>query len=213
MSDTLSSVFSALFQTTQSQLGYLYLDVLLNETLTLPSEVTKYPIEDGSGDISDHITMNNEELNIVGAISAATSFGAEFGSKCYSKMTDAIDQLRSMHEDRTTFDVITGLGQYEDMGFTSLSIARQSGDKGGQWLNITAQLRKVKKVSLKTTELPADTSSTANGKTGSTEKRGGKSGDDSWDTSGGKQQTGFLKTNNNISNITTKGLSAVGISM
>ena len=108
-----SDVFSFFSETSKTTLGYLYLDVLTTETLTLPSEVTKYPVEDGDGDVSDHITMGNEELEIDGLISAATSFGVEFGSKCYSKMIDAIDQLRTMHEERATITVVTGLGQYE----------------------------------------------------------------------------------------------------
>src|SRR4051812_44967009 len=98
MSGTLSNVFSMFFSSTQSQLGYLYLDVLVTESLDLPSDVTKYPIEDGNADVTDHIVMNNEELTIQGLISAGSSFGMEFGaigsSLCYNKLTDAIDQLR-----------------------------------------------------------------------------------------------------------------------
>lgn len=175
------SIFSLFFENQQSQLGFLYLDVLASEQLSLPSEVTKYPVEDGSEDVSDHITCNNEELEIHGTISASTSFGMEFGPLCYSKLIDAIDQLRQMHEDRQPIKIVTGLGQYEDMGFTALTIMRQSSDKGGQWLDITASLRKIKKVALKEAELPPDSPSDsdktgAKGKTGTSEKKAGKSG-------------------------------------
>ena len=181
MSGTLSSVYSFFYENQMSQLGVLFLDVLTQESLSLPSEATKYPVEDGSEEISDHITRGNEELTIQGSISAATSFGMEFGSQCYSKMIDAIDQLRAMHKERKPITIQTGLGRYEDMAFTQLTVQRQAGDKGGQWLDINATLRQIKKVALKETELPPDRASNtdgAKGKTGKTEKRGGK-GDES----------------------------------
>jgi hypothetical protein len=191
--DAASDVFSFFSETSKTTLGYLYLDVLTTETLTLPSDVTKYPVEDGNGDISDHITMNNEELEIDGLVSAATSFGMEFGSKCYSKMIDAIDQLRTMHEERQPITVVTGLGQYEEFAFTGLTVTRTSGDKGGQWLSIKANLRKIKKVALKKTDLPADTKTdgtgSASGKTGSTENRTGKSGESSTPPSDGGRES------------------------
>jgi hypothetical protein len=155
-----------------SQLSYLSLDVLVTETVTLPSDVTKYPIEDGSGDFTDHITAHNEEIKISGMISAATSFGMEFGPLCYSKMIDAVDQLRKMHKERTTVTVQTGLGKYEDMAFTDLSIERSNSPTvGGQWLTINAGLRKIIKVTLKTADLPPDPNSSAAGKTGKTEQK------------------------------------------
>lgn len=176
------ALFGLFFTNQLSQLGYLSLDVLTTETLTLPSDVTKYPIEDGSGDFTDHITAHNEELKITGQISASSSFGMEFGPLCYSKMIDAIDQLRSMHQERNVFTIITGLGKYEDMAFTDLSIERSASGSGGQWLTINAGLRKIIKVTLKTTELPPDenkTSGSAKGKSGKTEKKTGKGGQSS----------------------------------
>jgi hypothetical protein len=216
VSGVASDVFSFFSETSKTYVGYLYLDVLTTETLTLPSDVTKYPVEDGNGDVSDHITMNNEELQIEGLISAATSFGMEFGSKCYSKMIDAIDQLRTMHEDRATITVVTGLGQYEDFAFTSLSVTRSSSDKGGQWLSIKANLRKIKKVSLKKTDLPADTASTtaasgsASGKTGQTESRTGRSGESSKPPTTAIDQSPFRAAVHGAQDYGQRALNAVG---
>src|SRR4029079_6347961 len=120
------SVFSWFFSIGQSKLGYLSLDVLVSESLSLPSKVTMYPVEDGNEDITDHITAGNEELTIVGSIASGSAFGMEFGSRCYSKMIDAIDQLRKMHKERKMVTVVTGLGKYEDMAFTNLSIDRNN---------------------------------------------------------------------------------------
>lgn len=189
-----SKAISFFAETSKTYLGYLYLDVLTTETLTLPSDVTKYPVEDGNEDISDHITRNNEELEISGLVSAATSFGMEFGSKCYSKMIDAVDQLRTMHTERKTITVVTGLGQYDDFAFTSLVITRSASDKGGQWLDIKANMRQIKKVELKKTDLPADTASKTDGtnpsqKTGKSESRTGKSGESSTAPSDGGRES------------------------
>ena len=182
-----SSVFSMFYGSNRSQVGYLELDVLITENLSLPSEVTKYPIEDGS-EISDHITQGSEELNITGSISGSTSFGLDFfgdpfsgGGVCRSKLIDAVDTLRKMHKERKVIKVITGLGTYEDMAFTALSFNRQSGDKGGNWIDINASLRKIVKVKLKQTELPpeqAKASDGTKGRTGKTESKGGKTGKD-----------------------------------
>jgi hypothetical protein len=163
---------------TNSMISYLMLDVLTTENLSLPSDVTKYPIEDGSGDFTDHITAHNEEIKITGMISSATSFGIEFGPLCYSKMIDAIDQLRKMHKARTTVTVVTGLGKYEDMAFTDMTIDRSnSANIGGQWLTINVGLRKIIKVTLQTTDLPPEqnAASDVKGKTGKTEQKVSKS--------------------------------------
>src|SRR4029079_3138122 len=142
--------FSMFFAIGQSKLGYLSLDVLVSESLSLPSKVTEYTVEDGNEDISDHITAGNEELTISGSIASGSAFGIEFGSLCYSKMIDAIDQLRKMHKERKVITIQTGLGKYNDMAFTSLTIERSnSPNLGGQWLNINATLRKIRKVALK----------------------------------------------------------------
>jgi hypothetical protein len=176
--------FSMFFQTQLSQIGYLSLDVLVSENITLPSKVTEYPVEDGNEDISDHITAGNEEITINGAISASSSFGMEFGSKCYSKLIDTIDQLRKMHKERKTFTVVTGLGKYEDMAFTNLTIDRNnSPTTGGQWLTINASLRKIRKVSLKQADLPPDNAAAGatKGKTGKTAAKSGQSGKAAYD--------------------------------
>jgi hypothetical protein len=192
MSGSIGNPFSLFYQTKQSQLGYLYLDVMVTENLVLPSEVTKYPIEDGNEDVTDHITQNNEELTITGAISASKSFGLILSGFTGSgnpfdslmttstKLINAIDQLRTMHKARQPITVYTGLGKYEDMAFTNLSINRQAGNVGGNWLDINASLRKIKKVALKESQLPPDKAADdGKGKTGQTERRSGKSGDSS----------------------------------
>jgi len=172
------SLFSTIF-VKKSTVGFLSLDVLVTENLKLPSDVTKYPVEDASEEISDHITRNNEELSITGSVSSSEILSLEFGS-CMTKLINAVDQMRSMHKERKPVTVVTGLGKYEDMAFTNLSITRSNGANGGGWLDINADLRKIKKVALKETELPPDKAKDgeggAKGKTGTSENRRGSSG-------------------------------------
>ena len=191
--------FSMLFHIGQSKIGYLNLDVLVSESLNLPSDVTKYPVEDGDEDVSDHITAGNEEITINGAIASGSAFGIEFGLLCYSKMIDAVDQMRKMHKERKTFTVVTGLGKYEDMAFTQLTLDRNNSPTlGGQWLTINATLRKIRKVSLKQADLPPDQvggdgdgdSTGTKGKVGATEKKAGKSGAAAYDPNKSLAKTG-----------------------
>jgi hypothetical protein len=179
MSGLISKATSFLFPMPQSKIGVLTIDALVTENIKLPSEVTKYPVEDGSEEISDHITANNEELTITASVASGTAYGFELGS-CKSKLINAVDQLRQMHKDRKTITIVTGLGQYKDMAFTNLTINRSNSDRGGGWLDVNADLRKIKKVTLKTADLPADKAATgpggADGKTGKSEARTSKSG-------------------------------------
>jgi hypothetical protein len=178
--------FGIIYLTKRSTLGHLQLDVLMKETIEFPSEVTKYPVEDGTPEISDHITQQNETLEIQASISASELLSFEFGT-CTSKLIDAMQQMREMHKARQPIKVVTGLGTYEDMAFTKLSMTRTAGgDAGGSWIDITAQLMKIRKVSLQTTNLPAEkTADKAKGKTGATESRSGTTTPASNDPSAG----------------------------
>jgi hypothetical protein len=163
-------IFS-MFMNKKTTVGFLSLDVLVSENLKLPSEVTKYPVEDGSEEISDHITQSNEELSITGRVASGEILSFDFGA-CHTKLVSAVDQLRSMHKARKPIKVVTGLGSYEEMAFTSLSVTRSNGADGGNWLDINADLRKIKKVALKETNLPPDKASDgAKGKAGNSERR------------------------------------------
>lgn len=180
-------IFSLLFMTRRSTLGLISLDVLVSETLDLPSKVTQYPVEDGGPDISDHITQGTEELAINGMISHGGIDAFEFGI-CTHKLIDAIETFRDMHTSRQTITVVTGLMVYEDMGFDGVTITRNnSNDRGGNWLEISAKLKKVIKVTLQEGELPpdqvdatdGDPEGSTKGKTGKTEgkfNKGAKKG-------------------------------------
>jgi hypothetical protein len=180
-------VFSFLqFQDRRSKLGGLILDVLVSEEIELEAEVTRYPVEDGTI-ISDHITQGPERLRISGLVSTADVTAFAFVTSAVSllrgedgpgatKLVDAIDLLRSMHKARALVTVSTGQMLYEDMGFTRLKAVRSNGDKGGNWLEINAELMKVRKVKLKTAEVPEKPAQgAAQGRTGTTNTPAGRS--------------------------------------
>ena len=171
-------IFSMLFETRRSTLGVVTLDVLVSEDLELPSVVTQYPVEDGGPEISDHITQGNEKLSISGSVSNANVEAFEFGSGG-SKIIDVIESFREMHSDRKPIKVVTGIGVYEDMGFNGLNITRgNSNDKGGNWIDIKANLIKVVKVKLEEGDLPPEqVAKGTKGKAGKTETKYSKTGE------------------------------------
>lgn len=175
-------IFSMFYQTQRSTLGHLTLDVLNQENIGLPNNVTQYPVEDGGQEISDHITMSSETLQISGSVSSVDAVGIEFG-RCTSKLIDAIQMLREMHKNREVIKVVTGLGVYEDMAFSKMDIARSaSGDRGGNWLDISANMIKITKIALAQAELPPDkvvaepAAAGTKGRVDKTEKPTGQSG-------------------------------------
>jgi hypothetical protein len=189
-------VFSFLqFQDRRSKLGGLILDVLVSEEIELEAEVTRYPVEDGTI-ISDHITQGPERLRISGLVSTADVTAFAFVTSAVSllrgedgpgatKLVDAIDLLRSMHKARALVTVSTGQMLYEEMGFTRLKAVRSNGDKGGNWLQIDAELMKVRKVKLKTAEVPEKPAAKpAQGRAGATNTPAGRSSSSSTQAAG-----------------------------
>lgn len=152
-------------------IGVLELDALLDENTSLRSQITEYPIEDGSV-ISDHITQESETLSLEGVITGAgTLFNIAAGK---SKLIAAKETLRTLHKNRELITIITGVDVYEDFAIESCDINRNSDD--GEQFSVSMELRKVNKVSLRTEEIPPEkTSGTATGKAGKTKAKSGKS--------------------------------------
>lgn len=202
----------------RTKLGVLLLDVLATEELSFPSEVSMYPVEDGT-QISDHITQEPERLRLGGLISTADVSGgfgiaAAFGFSTdnSSKLIDVIEALRQMHKARAPINISTGQLVYYDMAFSNLEARRSSDGDGGNWLNVSAELVKITKVKLKTADVPApeNTSGEAAGRAGETNKPGGRSTPNSNSSSGNsaaanaqgttpaRDQTAALRVRNNV---------------
>jgi hypothetical protein len=168
-------VISLSFDQAQSVVGQLVLDALLSEEISLEGEVTLYPIEDGSL-ITDHIFQGAEKVRISGVVSTddIAAFSLSAGGK--TRLVDAIDTLRSMHKERALITVSTGIQQYAEMGIASLKAVRSSDGRGGNFLEINAELVKIRKVKLKTAEVPEEKATrSAKGRAGQTNTPAGKS--------------------------------------
>lgn len=154
----------------RTTIGVLELDALLTESTALSSQITEYPVEDGTV-ISDHITQESERLSLSGVITGAgTLFNVGLGKY---KLISAKETLRELHANRELITIVTGLDVYQDFAIESIEIERNSDD--GERLNITAEFRKINKVTLRTEEMPPEkTAPSAKGKTGKTKANVGK---------------------------------------
>lgn len=190
----------------RTMLGVLLLDALLTEEINFDSEVTLYPVEDGTT-ISDHITEGPERVRIGGVISTADVSGgsgslSSFGfsaSTQVTKLIDVIEALKEMHVARELVEVSTGQLVYRDMAFTHLAAKRSSDGLGGNWVSIEAELIKVNKVRLKTADVPAPETmnAPAAGRGGETNKPAGQSTPSGSNTSGSASGSA---TNSNAAN-------------
>jgi hypothetical protein len=179
--------------TIRASLGAILLDCLLSEEITYESQVTLYPVETGV-EISDHITQGSKKVRISGVIStkdvsSGFGFSSLFGyaTDNSAKLIDIVEAMEKMHSDRAIVDIYTNQILYETMAFTSLNISRSADQMGGNWASIKAELIKIRKVSLKTADVPAEekTAEPAKGRSGETNKPAGKS-----NASGAESQNG-----------------------
>lgn len=143
--------FGLSFNITKTEIGLIALDVLVNERISFDGRVTRYAVEEGA-DISDHIKRGNKTVSISGLISASEAYAVNLFSR-KSRLIDAIAAIEAMNEKQTPFTVITGLGQYDDMGMEDVSINRSNSGLGGNWIDISANFVRIRKVNLKTTTI------------------------------------------------------------
>lgn len=165
---TVSLVFATGYARTT--IGTVQLDALLVETVELTSRATSYAVEDGPP-VTDHITQESEVLQLSGVISAAEVTLFEVAGR--SKMVAAKDALRKIHQDQLPITVLTGLDLYADMAMESCKLSR--GNNGGNAFEVTCALKKIRRVVLRTAEIPpAKVAPRAKGKAGQTKANGGK---------------------------------------
>lgn len=159
---------------TRSQIGELVLDILDEEEIDLPGEVTKLPVETGS-EVSDHIFIKADGLKIKGQIASGSGVLFDFsGTTGITKLVDAVEQLRELRAARELITVTTGLTFYDNMGIGNLKISRR-GNGEGNWLSIDMELTEVKTVKLRTAEVPAGANTPTGNRTGNTNTPAGRS--------------------------------------
>jgi hypothetical protein len=160
----------------QPELGALLMDVTLTEEVRLEADVTQFWVEDGTI-ISDHVSQGPKNVRIAGVIATADIGAYSFGNNGDAKVVDVMETLDRIHAERALVTISTGQMQYTDMAFFNLTATRTADADGGNWLSITADARKVRKVGLRTAEVPADNvrqTDPAAGRAGQTNKPAGK---------------------------------------
>ncbi|SSW67322.1 hypothetical protein AVE30378_02562 [Achromobacter veterisilvae] len=166
-----------------SSIGVIPLDALISEATELESEATSYAVEDGPP-VTDHIAQDSERLALDGWVTAAEAtllggLGRDLAGAPNSlgtgrqKLISAKAALRKIHADRLPITITTGLDVYADFAMTRCSIGRTN--DGGDKISITAELRKIRKVTLRQADIPPEkTSGSASGKAGGTKTNAGK---------------------------------------
>jgi hypothetical protein len=135
------------------------LDAMVDERTTLSSRATYYPVESG-GEITDHVSRESETMSLSGIITSASA--TAYGAAGWTKLVEAKDLLRKIHEDRAPITVETGIDTYELMVMERCVIGRNN---EGDGYTIDADFRQIVKVDLNTSALNATTNKAGKSKT------------------------------------------------
>lgn len=163
------------------------LDANLNEVEELESDITQYPVEDGSP-MSDNIALKSSQLSVDGIVTnMSTDYIGSSGLVGKAKFTLAKSILKGLYAARQTVTVISGLDVYPDMGIRNIRISRTA--PKGQ-LDISLRLIAIRKVTLQTVSSNFAPGKTA-GKGGATKSKSTNQ-DDTPDASKSAQGTTIL---------------------
>jgi hypothetical protein len=110
----------------RKKIGFLELDAVLNETITLSNTITSSPIETGER-ITDHIYNEPLELSLDCIVSESDPLRAAEGQKRTTRM-EAYETLRDIWQSKTPIDVVAGYEVYTNMLVSSISIPRTNTD-------------------------------------------------------------------------------------
>ena len=135
-----------------SGVGEIELDASLSESHQFASEVTQFPVEDGSV-ITDHIQNKPDQVSINGFVTNTPirSFADVAGAADLVRLSGvsgrtelALETLLNIHRFRELVTIVTNLKAYNDMALTSLTIPRNAAI--GDTLEFSADFVKVVKV-------------------------------------------------------------------
>jgi hypothetical protein len=102
----------------KKSIGLLMLDAMLSESHSYQSQVTMYPVEDGSN-ISDNVLNEPFELSIEGVITENHLDGLISGG-----VSDAYKSLLKMRDDKEPVTIVSSLDVHKNMLIKSIDIPR-----------------------------------------------------------------------------------------
>lgn len=150
-----------------SRIGVVHIDAVIEETHVFENLVTEHPVEDGSPR-SDHIVNLPVKIEMEGRITdtpstssssfvtgaaglvagglglspVAVALGTSLlNSRLPGRGKSAYQELVALYQSRNTFSVLTGLNEYVNMTFISLSFPRTKDD--GRSVRFKASLQEI----------------------------------------------------------------------
>jgi hypothetical protein len=129
-------------------IGALALDAALSENHSFESEVSQFPVEDGSI-ITDHIVNKPDSVTINGLVTdSPIDLAVLFSSLGSVRSQAAFELLEELHRTREPVKIVTNLKVYESMAMRSLSIPKNA--KVGSALEFTATFVQIRIVTSET---------------------------------------------------------------
>lgn len=141
---------------TRPKIGVLELDCSISETHTYNSEISAYPVEDGSV-ITDHIRNLPERLSISGFITNNPVVQVQSsditGEETVGNFVNlAFEEIQKIRNNREPVDIVTGLKVYSNMALESLTIPRSASI--GDTFRFDANFVEIKIVNTETVVIP-----------------------------------------------------------
>lgn len=143
----------------RGNIGGVSIDATIHDAVGYSSQVTNYPVEDGSF-ISDNITIQPINLTLRGLISdtplLATNTHENIGynEESNSRVKNAYEKLLDLYFNKEPFDVVTGLDVYEDVFFVSFDINRNADT--GLALSFVAKFQNIEYATPKIVPIPRE---------------------------------------------------------
>jgi hypothetical protein len=114
-------------------------DTMISEDHKYTSKVTSYPVEQGTI-VSDHILKYPVTVSLSGYVTdTPLSFLQVLAS--FNRSTAVFERLVQLFENRSIFDVVTGIKVYKNMTITKLEVPRTV--KTGQTLTFNIELQQI----------------------------------------------------------------------
>lgn len=135
-----------------TKIGVIECDVLIEQEITLNSEVTEHPVEDGFP-VHDHVIRRPVKLAMTIAVSnMPVTWYDRFGGNNPDRMSDAISKLEEIYKAGEPITIATADKLYENMVMTDCRVPKNR--EIGNILRIPLEFTHIRKVQVKTTDIP-----------------------------------------------------------
>ncbi len=155
-----------------TMIGLIECDVLIEQEITLSSEVTEHPVEDGFP-IHDHVIRKPIKLAMTIAISnLPVTWYDRFDGSSPDRIPYAIAALEAIYKAGDPITIVTQEKVYDNMVMTDCRIPKNRDN--GRILKVPLEFTQIRKVQVKTTEIPEEyVDALTKGKVGETKQDAG----------------------------------------